>query len=215
MNLRIILFAIIAAFALSGCDLYGYGLVFKSTLDKAVLEKKGVEDNLKAANLVKEAAEKELEKLKKNPPKPEEIFPSLASCKALIDTAVANAVANKICQAPALAPTPAKKSVVKNNKPKTPYINKAASGGKKLILPQEKVYSKDGEICRLRSNGTARLISAPSMVLAHGHVIAISLPDQVSPDARYLPKILNEDCDTWRKRVGDKLVDRTDGSSRK
>ena len=124
MNIRIVLITVAAAFSVSGCDLYGYGLVFKSTLDKAVLEKKGVEDNLKAANLVKEAAEKELKNLKDKPQKPEEILvpPSAASCKPLIDTAVAN----KICQAPA------RKVIAKNNQPKPAYINKAASGGKKL-----------------------------------------------------------------------------------
>ena len=216
MNARIILVAIVAIFALSGCDLYGYGVVMKSTLDEAVLsEKKAAKKDLDKAVAEKNTAESELKKLKANPPKPEETLvpPSAASCKPLIDTAVAN----KICQAPAQV-APAKKGFIK---PKTPYINKAASGGEKLPPPPEKAHSKGGEntpggeICRLRSNGTARLLSSPTVVLAHGHVIATNLPDPASPNAQLLSKAGKEDCVTWRKWVGDKLVDRTDGSSRK
>lgn len=109
MNTRVILATVATAFLLSGCDLFGFGLVTKSTLDQVIAER--------------DAAKADLKNLKDNPPKPEEILPSTSSCKVFIDTAVAN----KICQA-----APVKKAVAK---PKAPYVNKHASGGKALPDP--------------------------------------------------------------------------------
>lgn len=116
LNFRVVLVAVAVSFLLTGCDIYGIGLVTKSALDEAVTER----DDFK----------KKLDALEKNPPKPEEVLvpPTAASCKALIDAAVVN----KSCQ---VETVPVKKTVVKNHPPKAQYINRQASGGATLPSP--------------------------------------------------------------------------------
>jgi hypothetical protein len=67
------------------------------------------------------------------------------------------------------------------------------------------------EICRLRSDGTARLKSNPSKVLPHGYVIAVDLKDPESPNAVIVEKQTTEDCNAWRTRVTLLMVDKTGG----
>lgn len=67
------------------------------------------------------------------------------------------------------------------------------------------------EICRLRSDGTARLKSNPANVLPRDYVIATDLKDPESPNAALVDKQAGEDCNAWRARVTANLVDKTSG----
>lgn len=67
------------------------------------------------------------------------------------------------------------------------------------------------EVCRLLSDGTARLISAPKVVLARGTVIAIEMTDSASPQAIVIGRSSGEDCNMWRARVDKTLTDHTNG----
>lgn len=68
-------------------------------------------------------------------------------------------------------------------------------------------HSVSYELCRLRSDGTARLLTDRKTVLAYGHVIAVESQDSSSPFVR----ISGEDCNAWRARMTTKLVDKTTG----
>ncbi len=115
-------------------------------------------------------------------------------------------------------PTTAKKpqAVKKPQVPKpapqaavTPQEPRPAPGLVLLITPGPAVdrHSVSYEDCRLRSDGTARLLTDKKTVLTHGHVIAVESQDSSSPFVR----ISGEDCDAWRARMTTKLVDKTTG----
>jgi hypothetical protein len=207
-TIRTALVIIVTTFVLSGCDFFGATCIATSTIQEKV------ETATKKMKEERDAARTELAELKKNLPKGEVITTGipLASCQTMIQEAVV-----KNCQAKTTQPVQTKRL-----RKTPPFVNKQEARGKTLPpAPPEVPVTKSGEnspggeICRLRSDGTARLLSAPSVVLARGYVIATNLPDPESPNAQLLRKAANEDCVTWRKWVGDKLVDKTDGSGRK
>lgn len=69
-----------------------------------------------------------------------------------------------------------------------------------LFLKESRV-----EVCRLLSDGTARLKGAPQLMLPKGFVIAQSR-DTLEDAGLVVPSIHGESCDQWRRRVARELV---------
>lgn len=64
-------------------------------------------------------------------------------------------------------------------------------------------FSNEGSgagVCRLLSDGTARLKAAPSQQVAKGQVLAVSEGGSATP------KLDGEDCNAWRRRVASSLL---------
>lgn len=71
------------------------------------------------------------------------------------------------------------------------------------------VFSNEGTgtgVCRLRSNGFARLKSNPNQKLAEGTVLAVDQATSDSGSATVISKNPSEDCTTWRHRVAEQIV---------
>lgn len=80
-----------------------------------------------------------------------------------------------------------------------------SSGNSKVA--SKLTFSNEGTgngICRLLSNGTARLKANPSQVTVQGQVLATS---QKTPDAAVvLPLATGEDCAVWRRRIAPQIL---------
>ena len=79
----------------------------------------------------------------------------------------------------------------------------AASAVSPVLIPS----APGNEVCRLRSDGTARLLSNRSVTLSRDYVIAVEKSDSASPSASVIARSAGEDCNAWRARVDAQLVD--------
>ena len=61
-------------------------------------------------------------------------------------------------------------------------------------------------VCRLRSDGSARLKADPSQVTSRGQVLAVAEKTSDQGSAQLISASPGEDCATWRRRVANQIV---------
>jgi hypothetical protein len=82
---------------------------------------------------------------------------------------------------------------------------------RKLNTNRQASFQFSGEgtgegVCRMKSDGQARLADSPEKLLTRGEVIAVSEKTSDSGSAQVSPIQSGESCSAWRRRVADNLL---------
>lgn len=212
INIRAIVITIAASALLSGCDLYGYGFVWKPFADKELAEavalaKKPAEKKQKEAEAKLKIAQATVQTLEDDAKK--------AITNETCNAKVEKAVSEKAC----VAPVPVKKAIVTNRPAKPVYINKHASGGKTFpnsgpVAPPTQPTARAPGGCIYTSDGNL-ILKGQAERLPNGKEVARIADEDLR--AKY-PKLvasfpegfLNNDghkamCHAWSKVVAQEI----------